>query len=198
MNIADMGFVPGRILESIVTTYNSDGSPNAAPIGIYPISDAEIQMDIHAPTDTLSNLLRTGGCVVNVVFDPFLFLKCAIFGSGKGEVENEVAQSDVQPAENVDAPVLKEANAWIELKMQSSTEKTKSDMHGEMEFSRIVCKVENTGVNKKYPVAINRGLFAAIEVAVAKSRGMEPQERHLEIMEKTLTQEEYKRIRELL
>jgi hypothetical protein len=61
-----------------------------------------------------------------------------------------------------------------------------------------VCRVENTGVNKKYPIAINRGLFAAIEVAVAMSRGMEPQKRYLEIMERTLAPEEYKRIMELL
>ena len=198
MNITDMGFIPGRIIESIVTTYNTDKSPNAAPIGIYSLGDDEIQMDAHAPSDTRTNLLRTGSCVVNVVFDPHLFLKCAILGSGKGEAENEVAPSDVRPAENVDAPVLKEANAWIELKMQSSTEKTRHDEHGEMEFSCIVCRVENTGVNKKYPVAINRGLFAAIEVAVAKSRGMEPDSRHLEIMERTLSPEEYKKIKELL
>lgn len=193
-----MGFTPGRIIESIVTTYNEDKSPNAAPIGIYPISNNEIEMNIHTTTDTLSNLLRTGGCVVNVVFDPLLFLKCALLGSGKGEAENEVAPSDVQPADNVDAPVLKDANAWIELKMQTHEEKIIKDRHGETEFSRVVCRVVNINVNKKYPIAINRGLFAAIEVAVAKSRGMEPQERHLEIMERTLAPEEYKKIMELL
>jgi hypothetical protein len=198
MNIADMGFIPGRIMEAIVTTYNSDKSPNAAPIGIYPLSDVEIQMDVHEPSDTRSNLLRTGGCVVNVVFDPYLFLKCTILGSGKGEKENEVAKDEVIPAENVDAPVLKEANAWIELKMQSSEEKTRRDEQGEMKFSRIVCSVENTGVNKKYPIAVNRGLFAAIEAAVAKSRGMEPEERYLEIMERTLSPEEYRKIKDLI
>ena len=159
MNISDMGFLPGRIMEAIVTTYNTDKSPNAAPIGIYPLGEAEIQMDAHAPSDTRSNLLRTGACVVNVVFDPHLFLKCAILGSAKGEAENEVSKDETIPAENIEAPVLKEANAWIELKMQTSEEKTRRDEHGEMKFSRIVCKVENTGVNKKYPIAINRGVF---------------------------------------
>ncbi|MBU2559656.1 DUF447 family protein [archaeon] len=198
MNIADMGFIPGRIMEAIVTTYNSDGSPNAAPIGIYPISDTEIQMDIHEPTDTRSNLLRTGVCVVNIVFDPHLFLKCAIIGSGKGEAENEIAKDETISAENVDAPALKEANAWIELKMQTSEEKTKSDMHGEMKFSRVKCIVENITINKKYPIAINRGLFAAIEAAVAKSRGMPVDARHIEIMQRTLSPEEFKKIKELL
>lgn len=198
MNIADMGFTPGRIMEAIVTTYNQDGSPNAAPIGIYPISSNKIQMDIHAPTDTRLNLLRTGACVVNVIFDPFLFIKCAVLGSGKGETENEIAGGEVLPAENVDAPILKDANAWIELKMQTHEEKTKKDMHGEMEFSRVICRVVNTTINKKFPIAINRGLFAAIEVAVARSRGMEPDPRHIEIMERTLSPEEYKKIRELL
>lgn len=190
--------MPGRIMEAIVTTYNTDKSPNAAPIGIYPVSKDEVKMDIHAPTDTRSNLLRTGACVVNVVFDPLLFLRCAILGSGKGEAENEIAGDETIPAENVDAPVLKEANAWIELAMQTHEEKTRRDARGEMEFSRVVCRVVNTTINKKYPIAVNRGLFAAIEVAVARSRGMEVQKRHLEIMERTLAPEEYEKIRRLL
>jgi hypothetical protein len=198
VNISDMGFLPGRILEAIVTTFNEDGSPNAAPIGIYPISGGEIKMEVHEPSDTRSNLLRTGACVINVIFDPLLFLKCAILGSGKGGEENEITADETIPAENVDAPILKDANAYLELKMQTSEEKTKKDEHGEMKFSRVVCRVVNTGVNKEYPVAVNRGLFAAIEVAVAMSRGMEPQKRHLEIMERTLSPEEYKKIMELL
>lgn len=193
-----MGFLPGRIMEAIVTTYNEDGSPNAAPIGIYPLSNDKIQMDIHAPTDTRSNLLRTGACVVNIVFDPFLFIKCAILGSGKGEAENEISGDEILPAGNVDAPFLKDVNAYIELEMQTHEEKIKEDMHGEMEFSQIVCTVKKITVSKEYPIAINRGLFAAIEVAVAKSRGMEPQKRHLEIMERTMTKEEYEKIRRLL
>jgi hypothetical protein len=198
LNISGLGFIPGRIVESIVTTYNSDGSPNAAPIGIYPISDVEIYMDIHTTADTYKNIMRTGACAVNVVFDPLLFLKCAIIGSGKGEAENEITGDEVLPAETIDAPILRDANAVLELTIKSSEEKTKHDMHGETEFSHVVCSVKNTTVNKKYPVAINRGLFAAIEVAVAKTRGMEPEKRHLEIMERTLSPEEFKKIKELL
>jgi hypothetical protein len=193
-----MGFTPGRIVESIVTTYNTDGSPNAAPIGVHTQSDAEISMNIHATTDTLKNLMRAGGCVVNVVFDPYLFVKTCLVGSGKRESENEITTEDVIPANNVDAPVLKYANAWLEVEMLSHNEHTKKDRHGEMEFSKVLCKVVNFNINKKYPVAVNRGLFAAIETAIAVSRGRKPDERHLEIMEKTLTSKEYRRIRELL
>ena len=198
MNITDMGFTPGRILESIVTTYNTDGSQNAAPIGIYPISETEIRLDVHEPSDTRENLLRTGACVVNIVFDPLLFLRCAILGSGKREKENEVAKEEATPAEKVNAPALKEANAWIEVKVQKSEEKQRSDMHGEMKYSRVICKVVSIAVNKKFPVAINRGVFAAIEAAVALSRGMPVDPRHIEIMERTLSPGEFAKIRELL
>jgi hypothetical protein len=193
-----MGFTPGRIMEAIVTTYNEDGSPNAAPIGIYPLKDGEIQMDIHEPSDTRANILRAGSCVVNVVFDPLLFLKCAIFGSGRGEAENEIPPDEIIPAKNIEAPSIKEANAWIELKVQSTEEKTKRDMHGEMKYSRMIFSTEKIAVNKKFPVAINRGVFAAIETAVALSRGMKPDPRHIEIMERTLAPEEFAKIKELL
>ncbi len=198
MNIKDLGFVEERIVEAIVTTYNTDDSPNAAPIGVHTASDSQISMNIHTTSDTFKNIVRTGGCVINVVFDPYIFIKTCLLGSGKGREENEVSRDEVSPAKNVNAPLLKDASAWIEAELQSHSEHMKSDRHMETEFSTVRCRVAGFTVNKEYPTAVNRGLFAAIELAIAVSRGKEPDERYLEIMEKTLTHEEYKKIREFL
>jgi len=198
VNIKDIGFVEGGVVETIVTTHNPDSSPNAAPIGVHTISDAEILMNIHTTSDTFKNIMRTGGCAINVVFDPYLFIKTCLLGSGKAEMENEISTEEVRPAKRINAPLLKDANAWIEAELQSHTEHMRKDHHKETEFSTIRCQVVQFTVNKKYPIAVTRGLFAAIELAIAISRGRKPDERYLEIMEKTLTPEEYKKIRELL
>lgn len=198
MNIGDLGFVKGRIVETIVTTCNSDGSPNAAPIGVRTISDSVIQMNIHTTSDTFKNIMQTGGCAINVVFDPYLFVKTCLWGSGKAGAENEVSGAEVRPAERINAPALKDANACIEAGLQSHSEHVRKDRHKETEFSTIECRVVGLTVNKAHPIAVTRGLFAAIEVAIAISRGRKPEERYLKIMEKTLTPDEYKKIMELL
>lgn len=198
MNIKDLGFVEERIVEAIVTTYNTGDSPNAAPIGVHTVSDSQISMNIHTTSDTFKNIVRMGGCVINVVFDPYLFVKTCLLGSGKGGDENEVSRDEISPAKNVNAPLLKDASAWLEAELQSHSEHARADHDKETEFSIVKCQVVEFKINKKYPVAVNRGLFAAIELAIAVSRGKEPDERYLKIMEKTLTPEEYKRIREFL
>lgn len=198
MKIKDLGFVEGRIVETIVTTYNPDSSPNAAPIGVHTISDAEISMNIHTTSDTFKNVIRTGGCAINVVFDPYLFIKTCLLGSGKAGLENEISLTEVRPAKSIDAPLLKEASAWIEAELQSHNEHMKKDHHKETEFSTVKCQVVEFTINKKYPIAVTRGLFAAIELAIAISRGKKADEHYLKIMEKTLTPEEYKKIREFL
>lgn len=198
MNIGELGFVEGRIVEAIVTTYNDDGSPNAAPIGVRTTSDSGISMNIHTTSDTFRNLVRTGSCAINVAFDAHLFVKTCLLGSGKGSAETELGADEIIPAENVEAPLIRGANAWIEAKLLSHTEHVRKDAHGDTEFSTVKCLVVQLTVNKEYPIAVNRGLFAAIEAAIAVSRGSEPDERHLEIMEKTLAPEEYRKIRDLL
>ncbi len=72
MNISDMGFAPGRIVEAIVTTYNADKSPNAAPIGIHSISDDEISMNIHTKSDTFKNLVPQADYQALQLADPLL------------------------------------------------------------------------------------------------------------------------------
>lgn len=198
MNISDLGFVKGRIIETIVTTYNSDKSPNAAPIGVHTAGDDEISMNIHTTSDTFNNVVRTGGCVINVVFDPYLFLKTCIVGSGKAGEENEVSSTDVLQAKNVPAPYLKEANAIIESKLISHKEQVISDRYKESEFSTVRFQIAGVTVIKRHPVAVTRGLYAAIELAISLSRGRGPDERYLKIMKKTLEKEEYDKIMELL
>ncbi len=198
MNISDLGFVKGRIAETIVTTYNSDKSPNAAPIGVHTAGDGEISMNIHTTSDTFNNIVRTGGCVINVVFDPYLFLKTCLVGSGKAGKENEVSSTDVLQAKNVPAPYLKEANAIIESKLISHKEQVISDRYNESEFSIVRFQIAGVTVNKRHPVAVTRGLYAAIELAISLSRGREPDERYLKIMKKTLEKEKYNKIMELL
>lgn len=199
MKISDLGFKKGCIVECIVTTYNEDGSPNAAPMGVRASSEKELIMKIHVESDTCSNLLRSKGCVINVVFDPYLFLKTALVGRAKGGREPEVRKNEIKKAKSVDAPFLRVAHAFIEAKLKEHREYVKKDRYKKSRFCTARCEVSKVVVNKRYPVAVNRGLSAAVELAIALSRERkEDLQRYMKLMRKSLNSREYKKIKKLL
>ena len=192
--ISGMGFARGRLLEAIVTTYNCDGTPNAAPIGVTARGEAVLEMRVHTDTDTYANLLKRRGCVVNLIHDPYLFLKGALTGHGRGGAEPEVGPEEVAKAGSVDAPYLEKAGAYIEAVLLEHKEYLKRDQYRKSEASVILCRVEKATV-KGLPQGPNRGLNHAIELAIELTRGRrDGMARHMEVMKKTLPQEEYRRI----
>ncbi|MFH1774012.1 MAG: DUF447 domain-containing protein [Methanobacteriota archaeon] len=198
MSLFDLGFRKGGIAECIVTTYNEDGSPNAAPMGVYALSEKEVIMKIHVESDTCSNLLRNKCCVINLIFDPYLFLKTALIGRAKGCKEPEVGKNEIKKA-NVNAPFLKDAHAFIEAKLKEHRKYVKKDEYKKSKFCAARCEVSRVVVNRRYPVAVNRGLFAAVELAIALSRERkEDLRRCTRIMRKSLSPEEYRKIKKLL
>jgi hypothetical protein len=197
--ISELGFKKENIVECIVTTYNEDSSPNAAPMGVYTLDDSEVVMRIHTDSDTYSNLIRNKGCVINIIFDPYLFLKTALIGQGRGSQEREVGNNEIKRAKDVNAPFLCQAHAFIEAKLKDHKEYTKEDDYKISEVSVMRCKISRVVINKRHPVAVNRGLYAAIELAIRLSRGNKNNvERYLRIMRKTLSSEEYKRIEKFI
>ncbi|MFQ5887318.1 MAG: DUF447 domain-containing protein [Candidatus Hydrothermarchaeales archaeon] len=193
-----LGFKEGAISECIVTTFNEDHSPNAAPIGVV-LKDGKAIMKLHTFSDTYRNLIKSNCCVLNIVFDPFLFLKTAIVGQGKGKDELEIETKQVAEATHIEAPYISDADAYIELKLRSHEEREMHDRHGKAKVSIVRCEIESINVIKEYPLAINRGLFAAIELAILLSRGEKKgARRYLQIMKKTLDNEEYNKIEKLL
>lgn len=197
--LSELGFAVDRICECIVTTYNEDGSPNAAPMGVRGFSEKELSMRIHTDHDTFANLLRMRACVVNIVHDPYLFLRTALLGKGKGGGEPEVSPGEVAATKAVDAPHLKAATAYVEAELISHEERTIEDKYGRNKVSNVRLKVRRITAKVKHPIAVNRGLSAAIELAIRLSRGEKDElDGYLGIMKKTLGANEFARIKDFL
>ncbi|MFQ5815042.1 MAG: DUF447 domain-containing protein [Candidatus Hydrothermarchaeaceae archaeon] len=197
--LSELGIVEGGIAECIVTTYNEDGSPNAAPMGITASGENEVTMQLHTDNDTYSNLIRNGGCAINIVHDPLVFLRATLMGGGKGGAEPEVAREEVSRCGSVDAPYLKDASAHLEALLGEHYEFVKEDRHGRSSVSRVKCEILAANVKTRHPVALNRGLNAAIELAIHLSRGeKEGIEEYLGVMKKTLPRQQYDNIMSFL
>ena len=72
-----MGFKPNSIVEVILTTRNSDGTVNAAPMGVKVIEDLLIEIKPFKTSKTYSNLKRRSELCLNISHDPWLYLTTA-------------------------------------------------------------------------------------------------------------------------
>jgi uncharacterized protein len=189
MALSSIGICRGSLSEVIVTTYHSDGAPNAAPMGVLGLSGDNILLRVHRDTDTFENIRREGCCVVNIVFDPLLFLRCALVGRHMG---SEVVETlDVLRAEVVSAPYIKAANAYVEAELLSCEYVNREDSFGPASVAKMTLNAVNTVVLSPFPMAPNRGFFAAIEIAVLLSREEgKDVPGYLEVVKKTLPPEE--------
>ncbi len=197
--LSELGLAANRIAECIVTTYNEDGSPNAAPMGVRGLGEKELSMRIHTNHDTFKNLLRTKGCAINIVHDPYLFLRTALLGRGRGGEEPEVSPSEVAAAKTINAPYLRVASAYLEAELKGHEEHYIEDKYGGSRVSEARLRVRRVVTPVKHSLAVNRGLSAAIELAIKLSRGETDElDKYRGIMKKTLGTEEFSKIEKFL
>ncbi len=189
LSIAELGFKRGAVSECIVTTYNEEKNPNAAPIGIYFLNNTTLVMKIYE-NRTVKNMLMNEECAINIVDDAFIFLKCI---AGYRDFE-------YLEAKNINAPVLKNARAVIECKVDSYKEYLKEDKYGKSRVFLFKIKVVNCYLlnNKNLPKVLNRGENAVLEIAVKLSRRDYNIERELKIAKRCLAYEDYKKLISLI
>lgn len=146
------------ILETIVTTQNSEGRAHIAPMGIHR-HDKELIILPFRPSTTLDNLISSGHAVINYCDDVRVFAGCLTGRRDWPLIE----------AEKIAGKVLACALA-----------------HSEVEVVRIVedpirpklfCRAIHT-VNHAPFMGFNRAQYSVLEAAILVSRrGMLPQEK---------------------
>jgi hypothetical protein len=197
MNLLDLGITKDGLYETIITTFHEDSTPNAAPMGVYGKGRDELALRVHKKTDTYVNIMRSKCCVINLVYDPLIFLRCSLYGRNKGPLE--VEHENTKRAGQVNAPYLNEALAFIETELKSCEEVEKKDELGVTTIAKMVLKVKYIKILSPFPPAPNRGFFAAIELAISLSRGGKgDNQRYLDIIKKTATPDDYNEILDLV
>ncbi|MCL7413317.1 MAG: DUF447 family protein [ANME-2 cluster archaeon] len=94
------------INEVIVTTMSPDGRSNAAPIGIIR-RNGKLTVRVYSGSHTYTNIIGTGLLAANMVYDPALFVRCAL-----SDVSEEVFEFiTTDDARNF--PVISDCCAWM-------------------------------------------------------------------------------------
>lgn len=194
-----MGFSFGWLYECIVTTYHEDGTPNAAPIGVTKEKDLSVTIRVHTTTDTYRNIERGGVFCINVVTHPLLFLKAAVLGHGRGSAEEELDDVEFGGCKKIDAPSLWGGDACYEIAVTEKTVFDRKDALGVTPFAQFRGKMVDEVVFNDRPRPYNRGLGAAVELAIELSRGKKDGiDRYLMTMKKVMPEDEFKMIKDFL
>jgi uncharacterized protein len=138
------------IIESILTTLDSAGTPHFAPMGVEWGED-EIIIKPFLDTMTFRNLRATGAGVVNLTDDVTLFARA---------VTGPVHVATV-PATIVSGVVLDAACSWREVTVRS--------IDPTPPRARIVTAVAHRGVRREF-IGFNRARHAVLEAAILATR----------------------------
>ena len=115
--LSDLGFSKGIFAETIVSTYNADGTPNAAPMGILMENEQTVTMNIFNSSSTNRNLKVNKCAVINLTNKIEVFYKVTF----KETTPIEQLPPDwFDRAKTINAPKLRFADANIEVSVSSA------------------------------------------------------------------------------
>jgi hypothetical protein len=138
------------IIETIVTTMDSDGVINFAPMGVE-WGDDTIVLKPFLETTTFRNLSATGVAVINLTDDVMLFAQGAISSP----------QFPSLPASVIHGAVLEAACSWRELEVLH--------IDATPPRSRIETREVHRGVRREF-IGFNRARHAVLEAAILATR----------------------------
>ncbi len=158
--LADFGFLKSVITETIVTTYNQDGLPNAAPMGAIMKNEKHILVRPYTSSVTYRNLQSKKCAVINITSNPEVFYKTAF---KEASPDGKVPKEWFEKAETVDAPRLQIADAIIEISIEAirpiSSRRTEA-----------VGAVKLIKATNLLPQVYCRALFATVEAIIHATR----------------------------
>jgi hypothetical protein len=159
-NLASLGFLKNAIVETIVSTYNANGQPTAAPMGVETKDMKHIVIRPYTSTLTYTNLQSKRCAVVNVTSDPELYHRTAF---KEANPEGKIPTEWFEKAETVNAPKLRMAEAFVEVFV--------SDIKLlEAERAEVLCGVKLIRAPSLLPKAYCRAKFATIEAVIHATR----------------------------
>jgi len=158
--LSDLGFLKNVIAETIVSTYNTDEEPNAAPMGVTMIDAQHLAINVFNSSTTFTNIKLNSCAVVNLTGNIEVFYRTAFKEANPNGV---LPQEWFEKAKAVNAPKLCLAEATIDVSLTDlvafNAEKT-----------RAVFNVEFVQAEQKYPQVYCRAFGATVEALVHATR----------------------------
>ena len=158
--LTDLGFMKGMIFEAIVSTYNQDGSPNAAPMGAVMQNQHLISLKVFNSSETNHNLKTNKCAVINFTNNIEFFYRTTF---KEANPNGKVPQEWFEKTEVVNAPKLESSDATIDVSVVSLEQMV-------AEKTNFSCSVVKINVNKMYPQIYCRAMAMTLEAIIHATR----------------------------
>jgi len=158
-DLESLGMKKGLLYETIITTQNKNGVPNAAPIGVICKNRKEIALYLFEGTHTLENIKTNSKFVVNILKDPLVFVGCTV-----GDISSDYFKN------HEDNFYIKNADAFFSASVISIKEIEKKDDISKSKMSIINASVDEIIIEKENIEPLNRAIFAIIESLIYLTR----------------------------
>ncbi len=155
-----MGFVPGTVVETILTTIASDGTPNAAPMGVWVHPGSNLVIRPYAETQTAKNLLEVPEAVINITDDSRIFFNTAFKRRG-----TDTEDFFFDPSKSVRPPRLRGMLGYLEVEIEEPLKP--QEIENPLEYE---CKIKEVDAPSRLPQVYSRARFAAIESVIHATR----------------------------
>jgi hypothetical protein len=159
VELTDLGFSKDVFSETIVSTYNPDGSINSAPMGLKMKDNQHLFMNIFNTSSTCRNLKLKKHAVVNLTSNIEIFYKSAF---KEANIDGKIPTQWFARAAVVEAPKLSSSDGSIEVSIDSM-----SDDGERTEFS---CKVKSISAIRRYPQVYCRAMPLTLEAITHATR----------------------------
>ncbi|MGD6809011.1 MAG: DUF447 domain-containing protein [Candidatus Bathyarchaeia archaeon] len=156
VTLADLGFCQNLICETILCTFNPDGSPNAAPMGATMKNSQQITLTIYNSAQTLKNLQTNKAATLNLTGNIDIYYNSAL--KNDGLTADLFEKSDI-----ANAPKLKNADATVTF----AIEKFES---ADALRTMVTGNVKHVEAVKAYPQAYCRAMPAVLEAIIHATR----------------------------
>ena len=160
MLITDLGFSKGIIFETIVSTFDKTGNPNAAPMGVIMENEQTLSLNIFNSSLTSQNLKTSGCAVINLTSDIAIFYRSTF---KEANPDGKLPLEWFEKAESVNAPKLRWADATLDVSV------THIQLVGK-DKAKMQCRVEKVTAAKQYPKPNCRALALTLEAIIHATR----------------------------
>lgn len=158
-DLESLGMKKGLLYETIITTQNGKGTPNAAPIGVICKNKNEIVLNLFEGTHTLENIKANSKFIVNLLKDPLVFVGCTT-----GDLSSDYFKKCG------DDFYIKNTDAFFTASVTSIKEIEKEDNISKSKIAIIKANVDKIVIKNEGVEPLNRAIFAIIESLVYSTR----------------------------
>lgn len=167
IDLSNIGMEKGQQYETIITTTDKNGNPNAAPFGLRVLDKDKIQLRIFEGGNSIKNIKDNGMFVVNVTENPMMFTLATI----DTIPQEHLTKIDNNTKGNGELFYLTKADAYFICEVETlKSAFRENDPIKDTEINMIKANAVELNMNNKCARPINRGIHALIEALVNYSR----------------------------